>query len=43
MGTDEDSGKDIAFENYVMGGNIPTNFIPAVEKVLSCCGLRPCC
>jgi|ERR1700722_851225 len=34
MEKDEESGKDIAFENLVMGGNIPTNFIPAVEKVL---------
>jgi elongation factor G len=33
MEKDEESGKDIAFENLVMGGNIPTNFIPAVEKV----------
>ncbi|KII90410.1 hypothetical protein PLICRDRAFT_157553 [Plicaturopsis crispa FD-325 SS-3] len=25
-------GKDNVFENHVMSGNIPTNFIPAVEK-----------
>ncbi|TFK62629.1 elongation factor G, mitochondrial [Pluteus cervinus] len=29
---DEETGKDVAFENVVMGGSIPTNFIPAVEK-----------
>jgi elongation factor G len=33
MEYDEDIGGDTAFENVVMGGNIPTNFIPAVEKV----------
>ncbi|KAH7925723.1 translation elongation factor G [Leucogyrophana mollusca] len=32
MEFDEDLGKDVAFENIVMGGNIPTNFIPACEK-----------
>ncbi|KAI9262400.1 translation elongation factor G [Phascolomyces articulosus] len=32
MTTDEDTGKDVAFENRVIGGNIPTNFIPACEK-----------
>lgn len=26
-------GKDTEFENVVMGGNIPSNYIPAVEKV----------
>ncbi|KAI7902503.1 translation elongation factor G [Cokeromyces recurvatus] len=32
MERDEESGKDIEFENRVVGGNIPTNFIPACEK-----------
>ncbi|KAH9954074.1 elongation factor G, mitochondrial [Russula dissimulans] len=26
------SGKDTAFESVVMGGNVPSNYIPAVEK-----------
>lgn len=33
MERDEESGKDVGFENLVMGGNIPTNYIPAVERV----------
>ncbi|KAI9250035.1 translation elongation factor G [Sporodiniella umbellata] len=32
MERDEETGKDIAFDNRVIGGNIPTNFIPACEK-----------
>ena len=36
MEKDEESGKDIGFENLVMGGNIPTNYIPAVERVSAC-------
>jgi len=32
MEFDEELGRDTAFESVVMGGNIPTNFIPAVEK-----------
>lgn len=28
----EDLGRDVDFVNVVMGGNVPTNFIPAVEK-----------
>ncbi|CDH56928.1 elongation factor g mitochondrial [Lichtheimia corymbifera JMRC:FSU:9682] len=32
MKMDEETGKDIAFENRVVGGNIPTNYIPACEK-----------
>ncbi|KAG2224549.1 hypothetical protein INT45_004394 [Circinella minor] len=32
MTTDEETGKDVAFENRVVGGNIPTNYIPACEK-----------
>ena len=30
---DLETGNDVAFESVVMGGNIPTNFIPAIEKV----------
>ena len=37
MDKDEETGKDTAFENYVIGGNIPIGYIPAVEKVLSAC------
>jgi elongation factor G len=33
MEPDEDTGKDIAFENSVTGGAIPGGFIPAIEKV----------
>ncbi|KIM33915.1 hypothetical protein M408DRAFT_59951 [Serendipita vermifera MAFF 305830] len=29
---DPETGKDIRFENVVMSGNVPNNFIPAVEK-----------
>ncbi|GAA5813733.1 Elongation factor G, mitochondrial [Mucor flavus] len=32
MEKDEETGKDISFENRVIGGNIPSNFIPACEK-----------
>ncbi|KAG5335867.1 Elongation factor G, mitochondrial [Termitomyces sp. Mn162] len=32
MERDPETGKDVEFENVVMGGTIPTNFIPAVEK-----------
>jgi len=32
MEPDPETGKN-AFESVVMGGNIPTNFIPAIEKV----------
>ncbi|KAF9238277.1 P-loop containing nucleoside triphosphate hydrolase protein [Melanogaster broomeanus] len=32
MELDPESGKDTEFENHVMGGNIPHNFIPACEK-----------
>ncbi|EDR02488.1 uncharacterized protein LACBIDRAFT_295443 [Laccaria bicolor S238N-H82] len=32
MEPDPETGKDVAFESVVMGGNIPTNFIPAIEK-----------
>lgn len=34
MDKDEETGKDVAFENHVTGGNIPMGYIPAVEKVL---------
>ncbi len=33
MEPDPETGKDVAFESVVMGGSVPTNFIPAVEKV----------
>jgi elongation factor G len=33
MEPDADTGKDVAFENLVMSGNVPTQYIPAVEKV----------
>ena len=33
MTIDPDTGKDTAFENRVVGGNIPSSYIPAVEKV----------
>jgi elongation factor G len=33
MERDPDTGKDVDFENVIMGASIPTNFIPAVEKV----------
>ncbi|PKI83502.1 Elongation factor G, mitochondrial [Malassezia vespertilionis] len=32
MRPDEDTGKDTAFENNVVGGNIPSGYIPACEK-----------
>ncbi|KAH8983296.1 elongation factor G, mitochondrial [Lactarius akahatsu] len=32
MEMDTDSGKDTEFESVVMGGNVPSNYIPAVEK-----------
>ena len=34
MELDPETGKDVEFESVVMGGNVPTNFIPAIEKVL---------
>lgn len=33
MEKDEETGKDIEFVNQVMGGNIPSGYIPACEKV----------
>jgi elongation factor G len=33
MKEDPETGKDVGFESVVMSGNIPFNFIPAVEKV----------
>ena len=33
MEPDEDTGKDTAFENRIIGGNIPNQYIPAIEKV----------
>ncbi|KIJ53341.1 hypothetical protein M422DRAFT_155610 [Sphaerobolus stellatus SS14] len=32
MEMDPETGKDVKFENVVMSGNIPNNFIPAIEK-----------
>ena len=32
MRMDEETGKDTAFENSVVGGNIPSGYIPACEK-----------
>ncbi|KAI8369491.1 translation elongation factor G [Radiomyces spectabilis] len=32
MEKDEETGTDIGFESRVVGGNIPTNYIPACEK-----------
>ncbi|KZT03073.1 elongation factor G mitochondrial [Laetiporus sulphureus 93-53] len=32
MEADPTTGKDVAFENLVMGGNIPAGYIPACEK-----------
>ncbi|KIL57315.1 hypothetical protein M378DRAFT_16321 [Amanita muscaria Koide BX008] len=32
MEPDPETGKDVGFENVVMDGSIPSNFIPAVEK-----------
>ena len=37
MEIDPDTGKDTAFENRVVGGNVPIQFIPAVEKVRFLC------
>jgi elongation factor G len=33
MEMDPETRKDTAFENRVVGGNIPNQYIPAVEKV----------
>ena len=33
MTMDEETGKDTAFENQIVGGTIPASYIPAVEKV----------
>ncbi|KAG9123710.1 Elongation factor G, mitochondrial [Ceratobasidium sp. 392] len=32
MATDPETGKDIGFENLVTGGNIPSGYMPAIEK-----------
>lgn len=32
MTLDEETGKDVAFENRIMGASIPNQYIPAVEK-----------
>ena len=36
MQADPATGKDVEFVNQVMGGNIPTNYIPGCEKVCRC-------
>jgi len=33
MDLDPETGKDTGFESVVMGGSVPSNFIPAVERV----------
>jgi len=33
MDLDPETGNDTGFESVVMGGNVPSNFIPAVERV----------
>lgn len=33
MTVDEDTGSDVAFENRVVGGTVPANYIPAIERV----------
>ena len=38
MERDPETGKDTEFENVVMSGNVPTQYIPAVEKVSFLCG-----
>ncbi|CAK5265345.1 unnamed protein product [Mycena citricolor] len=32
MEMDPETGKDVGFENVIMGGTIPSNFIPAIER-----------
>ncbi|TDL23373.1 elongation factor G, mitochondrial [Rickenella mellea] len=32
MEMDPETGKEVEFENVIMGGNIPSNYIPAIEK-----------
>ncbi|KAK0547299.1 Elongation factor G, mitochondrial [Tilletia horrida] len=32
MGVDEETGKDVAFDNRVVGGSIPSGYFPACEK-----------
>ena len=41
MEYDEEKGTDIEFVNQVMGGNIPSNYIPACEKVTQFCYFAP--
>ena len=33
MQPDPETGKDVEFENVVMGGNVPAGYMPAVERV----------
>lgn len=30
---DQEKGTDVEFESQIMGGAIPSNYIPAIEKV----------
>jgi hypothetical protein len=41
MERDEETGKDLMFENIVMGGTVPFNYIPAVERVCLPLGFSP--
>ena len=43
MERDPETGKDLDFENVVMGGNVPSNYIPAVEKVRQLEAFRGAC
>jgi translation elongation factor EF-G len=33
MEPDPETAKDVLFENLVMGGNVPSGYMPAIEKV----------
>ena len=33
MEKDDETGKDVEFENMIMGGTIPEQYIPGVENV----------
>ena len=41
MEMNEETGKAVEFVNQVMGGNIPSNYIPACEKVCLTVAPRP--
>jgi translation elongation factor EF-G len=36
MQRDPETNEDVGFESTVMGGTVPHNYIPAVERVLFC-------